>query len=204
MSDEHTTGKYLVPDNEQQGDVLPNKLGLTLKNEIDKAEFLGFLKTQNKFIDELSFDTTFNLDYLYSLHSSALGEVYEFAGKLRTVNMSKGGFLFPAARVLHSAMEIFEKDILKSLSDKYDTDAEHITALAISHAELLYIHPFREGNGRTARLLANLVAYKHFQKHINFIDILRDKKDLYIKAVQQASIEEYSLMEKLIEEGLAS
>ena len=46
-------GKYLVPSDEQGGNILPNKRGFDSKTEIDKAEFIGFLKAQNHLIDQL-------------------------------------------------------------------------------------------------------------------------------------------------------
>jgi len=202
VTKEDNKGKYLVPNSESEGEVLNNKQGLTKKAEVDEAEFIGFLMAQNHLIEELSEETTFDLDYLYKIHEIALGDLYGFAGTLRTVNMSKGGFVFPSAQFLPNAMETFEKDMLLKMSEPFESRSEFIKALASSHAELLYIHPFREGNGRTARLLANLISFKYFQKDINFIDILRNKKDLYIKAVQQSANQDYSLMEELISEGL--
>lgn len=195
------TGKYLVPEDEANFEVLPNRLGLTTKKEIDWVEFKGFLDAQNYFIDAVNEKTVFNLKFLYSIHKRALGHVYTFAGKLRTVNMSKGGFVFPASRFLPEAMSEFEKDILLKLSQPYKQKDEFIRDLAISHAELLYIHPFREGNGRTARLFANLIAFKHYNQEIDFPMILKQKSLEYIKAVQQATSKEYSLMEQLIKEA---
>jgi cell filamentation protein, protein adenylyltransferase len=196
-------GKYLVPSNEEGGDILPNKQGITSKAEIDRTEFIGFLKTQNYFIDMLNEETIFNLDYLYDIHSMAFRELYDFAGNLRTVNMSKGGFVFPAARFLLRAMRTFESDFLLRLSHSFESNNALIKVIAQSHAELIYIHPFREGNGRTARLLSNLISIKHLSEPIDFGSILLDRKDQYIKAVQQASNQQYDLMEKLIKLGLS-
>ena len=130
-------------------------------------------------------------------------DLYDFAGKLRSVNISKGGFVFPASRFLFEAIKTFETEFLIRLSEPFDSRKEFITTLARSHAELLFIHPFREGNGRTARLLANLVSIRHLGEDVDFTTILRDNKDQYILAVQQASGQEYDLMEKLFIRGLS-
>jgi len=74
----------------------------------------------------------------------ALGNVYEFAGKYREVNMSKGGFPFAAARFLSQSMQAFEQEILSKLPHKYKNQEKFIEDLAIVHGELLFIHPFRE------------------------------------------------------------
>lgn len=189
--------KYSVPDNQDEAEVLPNLLGIKTKREIDIAEFTGFFEAQEYFIETLTPETVFNLKYLYSIHKKAFGHLYSFAGKLRTVNMSKGGFVFPAARFLPEQIEEFERNILSRLSGPYDNEERFFNDLAKSHAELLYLHPFREGNGRTARLFATLIALKHYKKQLDFASVLKKEMPAYIKAVQQASIQEYSLMESL-------
>lgn len=89
-----------------------------------------------------------------------LGHLYSFAGKYRDVNMSKGGFLFASAKFLSNNMEAFDTEILLNLPKEYSNKEELIKDIAIVHGELLFIHPFREGNGGTARILANLMARK--------------------------------------------
>jgi cell filamentation protein len=89
---------------------------------------------------------------------STLNHLYTFAGKTRTVNLSKGGFMFPPALALDNALKEFNDDVLTNLPKVYESEEQLIRDIARVHAELLFIHPFREGNGRTARLLANLMA----------------------------------------------
>ncbi len=88
------------------------------------------------------------------MHDLWLGGIYSFAGKYRTVNMSKAGFPFSAAERIPALMDMFEKNFLSKFTPCHFLDIEEIIyALAIVHVELVIIHPFREGNGRTARLL---------------------------------------------------
>ena len=82
--------------------------------------------------------------------------------------MSKGGFLFPAAKFISQNMKNFEKEILLNLPAKYESNEAFIKDIAIVHGGFLLIHPFREGNGRTARLLANLMVRKQGMKGLNF------------------------------------
>lgn len=194
------TGKYSVPGSE--GEILPNLLGLTTKEQIDDAEFKGFLGAQIDLIRDLPETDTFDLPYLYTLHKKALGQVYFFAGKLRTVNISKGGFAFPAARFLPQAMEEYEKNMLMPLSEGYDDHEQLVYDLAKSHAELLFIHPFREGNGRAARLFAMLIYLKHTGKRVDFENILKHGYDKYIAAVQAAAQQHYELMAELFRKEL--
>jgi cell filamentation protein len=130
-----------------------------------------------------------------NIHYSALHHLYEFAGKFRNVNLSKGGFAFPAARFLEASMATFEKEILTKLPQKYAHEEALIKDVAMVHAELLFIHPFREGNGRTARILASLMIQNQGHAPLNFKGI---DFDLYVKAVRMAAGKDYKLMEKLI------
>ncbi|MGP8215608.1 MAG: Fic family protein [Bacteroidia bacterium] len=66
------------------------------------------------------------------------------------------------------------------------------------HAELLFIHPFREGNGRTARLLANLMAAKAGHKLLDLENFSNEKFNNYVKAVKMAAKRDYVPMEKII------
>lgn len=184
------TDKYFVSGDEDE--ILPNKLDLTTIEGINREEFIGFLSAQEYFIDRLSPKTSFTVKYLYSIHKKALGHLYSLAGKLRNVNMSKGNFPFPASRVLPEAMESFEKDMLKKFSVQYQDEKEFILDLSRMHAELLYMHPFREGNGRTIRLFTNLITLKQFGREIDFPWVVEHKGNAYIKAVQQAAAKDYS------------
>lgn len=166
--------KYDLPEN--QGEVLPNKLGLTSLSEIEIAEFEGFLKTEIVFTENLSTATRFNSDYILGIHKLALIHLYSFAGELRSVNLSKGGFAFPSARFLDKSMKEFEESILNKLPATYKDQNELIRDIAKVHAEFLFIHPFREGNGRTARVLANLMARKAGFGRLRF-----EKIDLMVK-----------------------
>lgn len=188
--------KYTVPDNEAGSEILPNFLDLTTAEEIAEAEFLGFVHAEQKAIDELSDNTVFNILYLYKLHKDALGHLYSFAGKLRTVNMSKGNFSFAPASFLLQAMKDFESEFLNVLKEKLIDETALLKNLARMHAELLFIHPFREGNGRAIRMFTNLIYLSKTGKELDF-KILEHNLEIYIKAVQQASQKEYDLMEKL-------
>ena len=189
--------KYNVPNN--QGGILPNLLQLATADEIGLAEFEGFLKAEILFTENLSLRTKFSVSYIRRLHKTALQHLYNFAGKYRDVNMSKAGFAFPAAKFLPESLSQFEKEILLHLPNKYDDNHKLIHDIAVVHAELLFIHPFREGNGRTARILANLMCRKQGHKALKFELINEKLFPYYVAAVQQAAEKEYSKMIEVIE-----
>lgn len=188
--------KYKVSSDEDE--ILPNLQNLTTKEAIDIAEFEGFLYAEMLLTQQLSSRTRFNLNYIKKIHKLALCELYPFAGKYRTVNMSKGGFLFPTAQFIPQNMLLFEQEILNQLPVKYLSEESLIKDIAKVHGELLFIHPFREGNGRTARILANLMARKFGHNGFNFDRINDSNFNQYIYAVQKVAEKDYEPMEQII------
>jgi len=189
--------KYQIPNN--QDEILPNKLGLKTSDEIGRSEFEGFLKAEIIFSEKLTSRTKFNVNYIKKLHKTALGHLYSFAGNFRDVNMSKGGFPFASARFLSQTMADFENEILNNLPNSYTLKEALITDLARVHGELLVIHPFREGNGRTARILANLMVFKQGFDPLKFELINDNRFDQYVEAVQSCAKKDYSKMVKIME-----
>ncbi len=184
--------KYKSPDS--QGDILPNLLGLTSIKQINEAEFEGFLKAEIYFTENLTSRTKFTTAFILKIHKMSLGHLYSFAGKLRDVNLSKGGFPFAAAKYLPETMATFENEILSTLSNKYNSRERLINDIAIVHGELLFIHPFREGNGRTARLLANLMSRKAGYSGLMFEKIGKKEFEKYVVAVQNCANKDYKKM----------
>ncbi|MBS2100180.1 Fic/DOC family protein [Carboxylicivirga linearis] len=190
--------RYDVPEERNSHEVLPNKLGITDLKSIYKVEFEGFLKAQYILLEQLHTRTKFDTKYIQNIHHLALADVYDFAGQLRHVNMTKGGFLFPTAKFLPSILHQFEEKVLLNLPHIYSDKEELIYDIAKVHAELLFIHPFREANGRVARVLANLMAVKQGYDFLGFYKITQRQFQQYIFAVQSAAEENYEPMFKLI------
>src|SRR3989338_3616161 len=99
-----------------EDELLPNKLGLTDPDAINEEEAAGFLRAEHAAIDDLSAKTGFSMRYLNDLHVRALGHLYDFAGRLRTVNMSKSGFMFAPAHVLPQTVQTFEREFLEPIN----------------------------------------------------------------------------------------
>jgi len=189
--------KYASPDS--QNEALPNLLGLESTEEISKSEFEGFLKAEILLTESLTRQTKFTVDYILDLHKLALSHLYSFAGKFRDVNLSKGGFPFAAARFLPESMATFQKEILSTLPSTYADKADLIQDIAKVHGELLFIHPFREGNGRTARVLANLMCRKEGYDSLQFDKIGEKEFEGYIQAVQKSAEKDYGKMTEFIQ-----
>jgi cell filamentation protein len=188
--------KYQTPNN--QNELLPNLLNLQSAEEIALFEFEGFLKAEIILTEKLSGRIKFNVQYILKIHKLSLGHLYSFAGKYRDVNLSKGGFAFAAARFLPETMKVFEDEILSKLPNNYQDRNDLILDIAKVHAELLLIHPFREGNGRTARILANLMSRKQGYGSLLFDKVGESEFEFYVSAVQMAAKKEYKRMEEFI------
>ncbi len=178
-----------------------NLLRLTDDEHLDWAEYSGAFWAEVAFTEGLTSATRFTLDYLLALRLRAFGHLYTFAGKLRTVNLSKDDYSFPPSLFLLNTMQDFEKNFLRPLLTTYLTEELLRRDIARVHAELLFIHPFREGNGRTARILANLMAAQHGYKPLNFDAFSSGSPGFarYVRAVQQAGNKcDYQPMEVII------
>lgn len=96
----------------------------------------------------------FDINHIIKIHKILFGDIYEFAGKFRNENISKGGFRFAEWEFIDEQLNILlnqlkEENYLSNLSI-----IELVERLAYYMAELNVLHPFREGNGRTIRELA--------------------------------------------------
>jgi cell filamentation protein len=187
--------KYHTPKSEDE--ILPNKFGLKDPVKIAEEEYRGFLRAEIKFESELDNISQFNWELNRSIHKTAFNHLYEFAGELRQVNLSKGGFMFPAAKFLPSAVEEFEKEFLNPLPDSFEEYEQLTDHVAPLHAELLFIHAFREGNGRTARFFVDLIALKSGFDRFNFEKITEKRMPEYIASVQATADKNYEPMIQL-------
>jgi cell filamentation protein len=141
-----------------RGKVLRNKLGIRTIKEMDQAEYNALEDVQDRYLDIVTDKTVFTAEFIRNMHRDWLGGIYEWAGSYRTVEMSKSGFTWPPASRVADNMDRFETNFLKPKTPfRKSNFCDAADDLAIIHAELLLIHPFREGNGRLARWLADLM-----------------------------------------------
>ncbi len=132
------------------------------------------------------------------MHKLWLERIYEWAGKYRHVNLSKDGFPFATAEHIPVLMKSFEEDVLCRYTPCcFNSRDEVIEALAIVHTELVLIHPFREGNGRVARILAILMALQAGLPLLDFGGIKGKKRKDYFLAVQAGLGKDYEPMKKI-------
>jgi len=132
------------------------------------------------------------------LHQLWLGQIYPRAGKYRHENLKKDDFPFPPAAYIPRLMAVFEAGALKRLTSCRPAPVETLAAaLAEVHVEHILIQPFREGNGRVARLLAVLMGLQAGLPALFFDKLSGRKRQQYFAAVRAGLDRDYRPMAKL-------
>lgn len=168
---------------------------------MDDAEARALERGMVRFVGKYDERYRFTAADIREIHESWLGKIYEWAGEYRQVNVSKGEFPFAAANRVPSLMEEFERDVLaRHTPCNFKERADIIRALAETHVELVLIHPFREGNGRVARVLSTLMALQAGLPLLDFSLIAGERKQAYFAAVQAGLDKNYRPMEQLFAE----
>lgn len=195
---------YLVEGQFQEGSnesVLKNELDVIDSNEMDEIELSLLVQLTDAVIDDITRDKTLTANDLSEWHRRWLGNVYNWAGRYRSVNMGKAEFHFAAAHLIPNLMKTFEKKFLSVYMPCRTMDNETlIDALAKVHIEFILIHPFREGNGRLSRLLANIMALQADQPMLDF-SVMEKKKAQYFSAIQ-AGLDDYEPMKSIFRQVL--
>src|SRR3989338_8379747 len=125
--------------------ILKNKLGIKNKRQLENAETLLLADTYTHFFELLKKDKVkFNLSLLFSIHQYFFGTLYDWAGKIRTVNISKNDMFFAPIKYIDQALESFDNLLKTTLPKQSNTENKISQKLAIIHNEFNVIHPFRE------------------------------------------------------------
>jgi cell filamentation protein len=180
------------------GTVLRNLLGITSREELEHVEEVRFERLMEEAAARFDVDHHFTAQDILWLHKFWFDGVFSWAGAYRTVNIGKGGFMFAAAAHVPALMRQFESDQLARLSPcRFERIEDVVAALAEVHVELVLIHPFREGNGRIARLLSVLMALQAGLPPLDFSEVQGTKRDEYFAAVQAGMDRDYQPMERI-------
>lgn len=181
-----------------RGRVLKNLLGIRSKRAIDEMEAAKLAEATDWSIRHVTVDQRFTAADICLWHKQWLGEVYPWAGEYRQVNIGKGGFMFAMSAQVPRLMKEFErKELARFTPCTFDNLEGVLEALAITHCELVLIHPFREGNGRISRLLSSLMALQAGLPLLDFSSIKGKKREDYFAAVQASMSGDYEPMREI-------
>ncbi len=160
---------------------LENKLGITDWAELARAEE-KISKTKALELFENGLLDTFEAGTfkgLSQIHKYLFDEIYAFAGKMRTVNMAKGGFRFASVMYLEAALE----SISKMPQSSFDEIVE-------KYVEMNVAHPFREGNDRSTRIWLDAILKKELKVIVDWSKI--DKED-YLLAMERSPVRDMEI-----------
>ena len=160
---------------------LENKLGIKSSAELAREEERISKKKavelfENGMLEKLEAG---KFQTLCEIHKYLFDEIYDFAGKVRTVNIAKANFRFAPVMYLQAAIENVEK-MPQSTFDE----------IVEKYVEMNIAHPFREGNGRSTRIWLDLILKKELNKVVDWS--LVDKED-YLLAMERSPIKDIEI-----------
>ena len=161
--------------------VLENKLGITTSSELANVEEKISKKKALKLFenDILKNLPTGKFKTLAKIHEYLFEDIYEFAGKVRTVNISKGNFRFAPLIYLNEALENIDK-MPQSTFDE----------IISKYVEMNVAHPFREGNGRSTRIWLDDILNNELNKVVDWSKV--DKED-YLLAMERSPVKDLEI-----------
>lgn len=181
-----------------RGRVLRNLLGIVRARDMAEAESEALEIAQEAALERYGPDHRFSAKDVCALHRLWLGPIYPWAGEYRTINIGKGGFQFAHAPLIPRLMNELEHGPLRRRTPCRQMDKAAVAdALAEVHAELILVHPFRDGNGRLARLLSLLMALQADLPPLDFSPIADRGKRAYVAAIHAAMSEDYEPLKRL-------
>ncbi len=174
-----------------------NYLKSTDNDFIQKQEDLKLLELYSNLVDNFDISKSFGFNTVKKWHKEIFSSIYPFAGELRSVDMSKGnGSEAWIWRVdfLNGIPELNE--LIKEVTKKRYKDINAITQdLSKLISDFLFIHPFREGNGRISRVLCDIILAKNGSP---MIGLKLKKEDNYIQRVHSGYECNYEPMKELL------
>ena len=161
--------------------MLENKLGLTSSADLAREEERISKKKAVELFEKGILDDlpAGNFSTLQVIHKYMFEDIYDFAGKIRTVNIAKGNFRFAPLIYIEAALENIDK--MPQLS--FDEIVE-------KYVEMNIAHPFREGNGRSTRIWLDHILKNEIGKVVDWSKV--DKED-YILAMERSPIKDIEI-----------
>ena len=160
---------------------LENKLGIKSSAELAREEERISKKKavdlfENGMLEKLEAG---QVQTLCEIHKYLFDDIYDFAGKIRTVNLSKGNFRFAPLMYLETAI----KNVDKMPQNTFDEIVE-------KYVEMNIVHPFREGNGRSMRIWLDMMLKKQIGQVVDWSKI---EKEDYLMAMERSPIKDIEI-----------
>ncbi len=167
-----------------------NLLGLTDKNTINEKEAKGIALAE-LYIFQLDTDIAISTNLILEIHRIAFSELYEWAGKWRTCDVTVGKLEPPKPAQILQLMYQFVDNLNYKINTANDAKTK-LDTLVYAHYEFIRINPFNNGNGRTGRMLMNLLALKFGFSPLQLYQREGEARKVYIDAMQSADAGNFS------------
>lgn len=178
--------------------MLANKLGIIDEEEMEAQESGLLLMLYEQLFIEGQPPAALAFEHISGRHRQWLGNVDDWAGRLRNANLAKDGFQFAATDRIPLLLAGFERQFLSRSGElKSLARPELVRYLAECHVKFILIHPFREGNGRLSDVLSVLAG-----KRLLDYSLWDEHKAFYFKAIQAGVSGNYSPMMQLVSDIL--
>lgn len=167
--------------------VITNKLGITDSPTLAREEERISKKSAARLFEQnlLNKMSSGTWTTLQDIHKVLFQDIYDFAGELRTVNISKGNFRFVPVMYLSEAVKTIESMPQNSFDE-----------IVEKYVEMNVAHPFREGNGRSMRLWLDHMLCVELQKTIDWSQI---DKEIYLSAMERSPVNDLEIKAVLAE-----
>lgn len=178
-----------------------NLLGITDKDQLNEQEALGVATVERYLLEELDYPVALSVALLQDLHRRAFGQLYDWAGQWRRTVPNVGAYLPPAAERVPLLLYEWADEVRhrQQLLPAGCAPAQLAALLAYAHHRLVAIHPFTNGNGRTARLVTDLLAYNHgYQAVVLYQREQGAARTQYLAAIRQADAYDLRGLQQLI------
>lgn len=153
-------------------DILRNKLDIQGKEKLEEVEF-SITATELAALDEDPVAGNFDLEHLQAIHAQLFDQLYDWAGKLRTVDIEKDGTRFAHVVHLENAAQGLFSQLKQDKWLKGLDKGEFLGKFTHYYSEINVLHPFREGNGRVQRAFFTLLA-KYNGYHVAWDQMIQD------------------------------
>lgn len=182
--------------------VLANLRGTADLTTLQIAEEEALAKAYEILLGQVRTDTPLTNELLRYIHATIFGDLFAWAGRWRTVQISKPGAIWPPPQFLDEAMESFERNVLRpSRSETFDDD-RFCQRVAEIQGEFLSIHPFREGNARTVKLATDLLAVQTGRPLLTYDDSPQGAQAYVAAASAALHRQDYGPLERIIRAAL--
>jgi len=161
--------------------ILKNKLGITNQVELAKLEEKISKQKAKQLFDsgDINNVEVGSFKGLSTIHAYLFEDIYDFAGKMRDVNISKGSFRFVPVMYLSASLDHIDA-----------MPQSHFDEIIQKYVEMNIAHPFREGNGRTTRIWLDLILKQEIKQVIDWNQV---DKENYLSAMERSVVKDLEI-----------